>query len=89
LDAANPEITKADLDLSEAMSTYWTNFAKYGHPNGNGVLEWPAFSSKKNEVMYLAGPTPFVGPVPSAESLKVLDKYFEWRRTPEGEVWGK
>jgi para-nitrobenzyl esterase len=89
LDAANPEITKADLDLSEAMSTYWTNFAKYGHPNGNGVPEWPAFSSKKNEVMYLTGPTPFVGPVPSAESLKVLDKYFEWRRTPEGEAWGK
>jgi para-nitrobenzyl esterase len=89
LDAANPEITKADLDLSEAMSTYWTNFAKYGHPNGNGVPEWPVFSSKKNEVMYLTGPTPFVGPVPSAESLKVLDKYFEWRRTPEGEAWGK
>jgi len=28
-------------------------------------------------------------PVPSAESLKVLDGYFTWRRTPDGEAWAK
>jgi len=28
-------------------------------------------------------------PVPSAESLKVLDSYFAWRWTPEGEAWAK
>jgi para-nitrobenzyl esterase len=89
LDTSNPETTQADLDLSEAMATYWTNFAKYGHPNGNGVPEWPDFSSEKPDVMYLTGPTPFVGPVPSAKSLEVLDDYFEWRRTPEGEAWAK
>jgi len=89
LDTSNPEITKADFDLSEVMATYWTNFAKYGHPNGNGVPEWPAFSSEKPDVMYLTGPTPFVGPVPSAKSLEVLDGYFEWRRTPEGEEWAR
>jgi para-nitrobenzyl esterase len=38
--------------------------------------------------MYL-GPTPHVGPVPSAESLEVLDDYFEWRRTPEGQSWAQ
>jgi len=27
--------------------------------------------------------------VPSAESLKTLDAYFAWRRTPEGEAWAK
>ena len=31
----------------------------------------------------------FAGPVPSAESLKVLDSYFEWRSTPEGAAWAK
>jgi len=86
--ASNPQTTKSDLEISEAMGTYWTNFAKYGDPNGKGVPEWSAFSDKNPEVMYL-GPTPHVGPVPSAESLKVLDSYFEWRRTPEGEVWAK
>jgi para-nitrobenzyl esterase len=30
-----------------------------------------------------------VGPVPSAESLEVLDTYFAWRRTPEGEAWAQ
>lgn len=34
--------------------------------------------------MYFAQ-TPHTGPVPSAEALKVLDGYFAWRRTPEGE----
>jgi hypothetical protein len=28
------------------------------------------------------------GPVPSARSLEVLDAYFAWRRTPEGEAFG-
>ena len=27
--------------------------------------------------------------VPSEEYLKVLDKYFEWRRTAEGKEWAK
>ena len=88
LDASNPQTTRSDLEISEAMGTFWTNFAKYGHPNGQGVPEWPTFSDKKPEVMYL-GPAPHVGPVPGAESLKVLDGYFKWRRTPEGEAWAK
>lgn len=88
LNPSDPQLAKSDFDLSDAMATYWTNFAKYGNPNGQGVPAWPAFSDKNAEVMYL-GPTPHVGPVPSAESLKVLDSYFEWRRTPEGEAWAK
>jgi para-nitrobenzyl esterase len=88
LDSSNPQTSQSDLELSEKMGTYWTNFAKYGDPNGEGIPEWPAFSDAKPEVMYL-GPTPHVGPVPSAESLEVLDDYFEWRRTPEGQSWAQ
>jgi len=88
LDTLNPLTTKSDLEISEAIGTYWTNFAKYGNPNGNGVPEWPAFTMENPVVMYL-GPTPHTGVVPSEESLKVLDAYFEWRRTPEGESWAK
>jgi para-nitrobenzyl esterase len=88
LDASNPQTTKSDLDISETMGIYWTNFAKYGNPNGENVPKWPSFSDATPVVMYL-GPTPHLGTVPSAESLKVLDGYFSWRRSPEGEVWAK
>ncbi|HTX19985.1 MAG TPA: carboxylesterase family protein [Bacteroidota bacterium] len=88
LNASNPMSVKTDPAISEAMATYWTNFAKYGDPNGAGVPAWPAFSDANPEVMYFSQ-TPHLGPVPSAESLKSLDAYFEWRRTPEGEAWAK
>jgi para-nitrobenzyl esterase len=88
LNASSPRTTKTDLEISEAMTTYWTNFAKRGNPNGDGLPAWPAFSDANPVVMYFAQ-TPHTGPVPSAESLKALDAYFAWRRTPEGEAWAK
>jgi para-nitrobenzyl esterase len=88
LDASNPQTTKTDLEISEAMATYWTNLAKYGNPNGKGIPEWPAFSDANPVVMYFSQ-TPHTGPVPSAESLEVLDAYFKWRRTLEGDSWAK
>ena len=81
LNSPNPQT--GDLQISEAMATYWTNFAKYGDPNGQGLPQWPAFSDANPVVMHFAK-TPHAGPVPSADSLKVLDGYFAWRRTPEG-----
>jgi para-nitrobenzyl esterase len=77
-----------DAQISEAMATYWTNFAKRGDPNGKGVPKWPAFSDAHPDVMYFEQ-TPHLGPVPSAESLSVLDAYFKWRRSEEGEAWAK
>ncbi|MGA2748002.1 MAG: carboxylesterase family protein [Verrucomicrobiota bacterium] len=88
LDPGNPHTTKTDLEISDAMSTYWVNFARHGDPNGEGLPAWPAFSDSNPQVMYF-NQSPHPGPVPSAESLKVLDAYFAWRRTPEGEAWAK
>ena len=88
LNPSSPEATNTDQAISEAMATYWTNFAKYGDPSGEGVPTWPAFSDANPVVMYLSQ-TPHTGPVPSSESLKVLDAYFKWRRSPEGEAWAK
>jgi para-nitrobenzyl esterase len=88
LDALNPQTTKTDPEISEAMATYWTNFAIHGDPNSDGVPVWPAFSDATPVVMNFAQ-KPHTGPVPSAGSLKSLDAYFAWRRTPEGEAWAK
>jgi len=88
LNTSNPQITKQDEAISEAMATYWTNFAKRGDPNGEGLPAWPAFGDANPFVMYFAQ-TPHTGPVPSAQALDVLDAYFAWRRTPEGEAFVK
>lgn len=88
IDPANPDTSPSDLKISEIMGTYWTNFAKYGNPNGEGVPHWPAFSNENPVVMYL-GPTAYTGPVPDENSLMVLDRYFEWRRSEEGKVWAR
>jgi para-nitrobenzyl esterase len=88
LNASDPHITHSDLAVSEAMGTYWTNFARYGDPNEDGVPEWPPFSESHPAVMYF-GPDPHTGPVPGAASLEVLNDYFEWRRSFEGEKMAK
>jgi para-nitrobenzyl esterase len=85
LDASSQQTSKTDLEISDAMSTYWTNFAKYSDPNGAGVPKWPAFSTARPVVMYFSQ-TAHTGPVPGAKSLKVLDAYFKWRRSPDGKT---
>jgi len=82
-DLQKEQPTAADRVISDAMATYWTNFAKYGDPNGKGMPRWPAFSDQHPELMYFAE-TPHTGPVPNNEGLTALDAYFAWRRSPEG-----
>jgi para-nitrobenzyl esterase len=88
IDPSNPNTASSDLEISEIMATYWTNFAKHGHPNSEEVTEWPAFSEVNPVVMYL-GPIAYLGPVPDEASLQVLNDYYTWRRTPEGKAWAK
>lgn len=88
LNPSDPNASNTDQEISDAMSTYWTNFAKTGDPNGTGVPAWPTFSDATPAVMYFSQ-TPHIGVVPSAGSLQVLDSYFEWRRSPEGKAWAK
>src|SRR5574344_1050290 len=57
--------------------------------NGKALPSWPLFSNDNPQAMYLTGSGSHVGPFPSEASLKVLDTYFEWRRTAEGAAFGK
>ena len=68
-----------DLKLSELMATYWTNFAKYGNPNGKDLPVWPAFTEKNSSVMNLNS-TPKAIPVPNLDKLELMEQYFKYRR---------
>ena len=43
--------TQGDWDLSEKMLTAWSNFAKYGDPNGPDGGEWKPFTNDNQQFM--------------------------------------
>jgi len=73
------KFTDEDRKLSATMAAYWTNFAKTGNPNGEGLPRWPAYSDREATVMYLDS-QPHAGPVPNVDKLTVLNEYFAWKR---------
>ena len=51
---------QSDLELSETMLSYWTNFAKTGDPNGGALPTWTEFSVGDEYLMELGS---HVGPI--------------------------
>lgn len=43
--------TAGDEELSSKIVDYWTNFAKYGNPNGSGEEVWTPYSAEHPEFM--------------------------------------
>jgi para-nitrobenzyl esterase len=76
--------TPEDKIVSAQLISFWTNFAKYGNPNGKGLPEWPAFNNAHQQAMELDTPSKAI-PMPNLDKLKVLDGYFAWRRKEEAQ----
>ncbi len=63
--------TEDDHQVSRYMVRYWTNFAKTGDPNGEGVPVWPAFDST-NTATQVIGPVPVSQPGIDKERLDLM-----------------
>ena len=42
-----------DYKLADLIETYWTNFAKTGNPNSNGIPNWPRFDSSQTFIRFV------------------------------------
>lgn len=78
------EWSDADRGLADAIQAYWTNFAKNLDPNGEGLPEWPRYTEAMPQAMIFHD-TPAAGALPDPQQFAVLERYFAWRRSPEGE----
>lgn len=76
----NVQATEEEQALSDLMIKYWTNFAKSGDPNGEGLPEWPLFSEGEETVLCFRGAAPATIAVPNLEKLEFMDEYFRWLR---------
>jgi para-nitrobenzyl esterase len=43
--------TKTDEEVSDAMTCYWVQFSKTGKPGGEGLPEWPEYSSESKKYL--------------------------------------
>jgi carboxylesterase type B len=60
------------------MQQYWTNFAKSGNPNGEGLPAWPRFAASEQQVMELGDVTRPI-PVLDPQRKALFDSYLTTR----------
>ncbi len=66
-----------DRKLAETVSTYVTNFAKKGDPNGSGLPPWPAFDPASHTTMQLGAR---VGSMPLADAARMTQLLSELKK---------
>ena len=68
----------SDISLSRKMLKYWTNFVKYGDPNGEDLTKWDEYIKEANLIMELGA---HVGPIkdPYADLYPIIDEFIDYK----------
>lgn len=74
-----------DAILSDIIMKYWTNFAKYGDPNGENLPEWGPYNTGNPSVMLLKDNPHTTTDLPHQDKLLLMEDFFKDLRTARGE----
>jgi para-nitrobenzyl esterase len=67
--------TETDRLLAKMLGSYWTNFAKTGNPNGEGLPDWPEFTPARESALLIGDPIR-AGAVPNDADLAAIDRLY-------------
>jgi para-nitrobenzyl esterase len=70
-------------EIGRKIAAYWTNFARTGNPNGDGLPEWPEFNVEINPVMYI-GQEFEAGTMPDLPAHFLMDTFMNAKRAAIG-----
>ena len=63
-----------DLAVSDAMQSYWTNFARSANPNGNGLAPWPRYAGAGSQALHI-GNVVQAGPEEGTQRFQFLERF--------------
>jgi para-nitrobenzyl esterase len=69
----------SDRKLSDAMTTYWSNFARSGDPNGSNLPKWPRYPGDGGRVLHL-DETIHDAPDANRSRYQAIDAFVEKQR---------
>lgn len=72
-----------DKKLSDAITSYWVNFAASGNPNGASLTKWPAYTAKDDQVLEFGDQIAVRSGVNKA-GLDFFDSYYQSVRAKTG-----
>jgi para-nitrobenzyl esterase len=79
---------ETDHKLSDAISSYWVNFATTGDPNAEGLPKWPAYNAQSDEALEL-GDKIAVRSGTNKAGLDFFDTYYQSLKSPQPVTGGK